>query len=252
MSRKNKDSRIEGSKTNARLKSSIVHKPFATGTINIFNPHRSKSNKSSLTSSELSAPKLYLNAELEPDSLTVKSSAEQDETEVRGTNFSNLCLNPWSISAIAIAILANLVSGAVIWRQSRLTAQRELQPVSATLERVNLADDEFVPLNLSTLSRLKTAENIEEPAIIEPISPALAPIELSQSTSEPTYYYVLSEYTGDKSLTVAREQAKGISLVNLPEGVFIYLGAYKERDLADTFVAHLKESDLAAQIYPFN
>lgn len=251
MSPKNKDSRALESQTNARLRSSIVHKPFATGTINIFNPHRSKGKQDKKADSRLATPKLYLNAKLESNDLETSEVAEKfAEIGDREPNSIDRWLNPWSVSAIAIIIFANLVSGAVIWRNYRLTDKIDLDPEVATLGSANLADEEFMPLNLSTLSRLKTVQDTEQSSIIEPISPALAPIDLGQSTSNPAYHYVLTEYKGDKSLTLAREKATQVSLVNLPQGIFIYLGAYKERDLADAFVAHLKENDLAAQVYP--
>ena len=250
MSPKNKDDRAQEPKVNSQLKSSIVHKPFATGTVNIFNPHRQKGN----ANSQLAAPKLYLNAELEksePSSLTDFES-EPAEVEYHEGHWLEGWLNSWSITAISIILLANIVSGAVIWRNVRMAAK--IKPVSptATLGSTNIATEEFMPLNLGTLSRLKTAEDIEEPSVIEPIAPALAPINLAQSNIDPEYYYILLEYRGDASLARARQKIKQVSLVNLPQGVFIYLGAYKDRDEANLFVAHLEQSNLAAQIYPFD
>ena len=252
-SKQNKDNRE--SKASERIKSSIVHKPFATGTINIFNPHRSKGHKNSKAESQLSAPKLYLNAELEKSeqlaTLAVRES-EPEEIEYHDSNWFDRWLNPWSISAIAIIFLANLISGAAIWRNYRLANSVEPVENVATLGSANLATEEFMPLNLSTLSRLQTAEDESETALVEPISPALAPIDLAQSTINPEYHYILAEYAGDASLATARQQTKQVSLVNLPQGVFVYLGAYKDRDSADRFIEHLAESNFAARIYPFD
>ena len=227
MSLKNSSDSPKKSKTNSNLKSSIVHKPFATGTINIFNPYRSKSNKSNKpnkSNSQLSSPKLFLNAQLEnPDEL--ESEIEPTEFEDREQNWLDNLLNPWSISAIAVIFLANLISGAVIWRNYRVVNNtKAVEPVT-TLGSANLATEEFVPLNLSTLSRLDTAEDIvaEESPVIEPISPALA-----------------------------RQKVKQVSLVNLTQGVFIYLGAFKDSEPAEEFVFQLKQENFAAQIYPFN
>lgn len=252
MSLKNSSDSPKKSKTNSNVKSSIVHKPFATGTINIFNPYRSKSNKSH---SQLSEPKLFLNAKLEnPDEL--ESEIEPPEFEDREQNWLDNLLNPWSISAIAVIFLANLISGAVIWRNYRLTSKTKAVEPITTLGSANLATEEFVPLNLSTLSRLDTAEDIvaEESPVIEPITPALAPISnvVALSSADSPYYYILAEYTGDRSLALARQKVKQVSLVNLTQGVFIYLGAFKDSEQAEEFISQLKQENFAAQIYPFD
>ncbi|MEL6580381.1 MAG: hypothetical protein AAFQ14_11560 [Cyanobacteria bacterium J06621_12] len=257
MSLKHQDDLTQESPTNSHLKSSIVHKPFATGTINIFNPHRTKKNNSN---SQLAAPKLFLNAELEKTELEKSEQitsltdldAEPAEIEYHESSWLERLLNPWSVSAIAIIFLANLISGAVIWRNYRLAASIKLEQPIPTLGSANIATEEFMPLNLSTLSRLKTAENAEEATIIEPISPALAPINLSQSTINPQYHYILTEYRGDSSLALVRQKVEHVSLVNLPQGVFVYLGAYKDRDEAERYIAHLEQANLAAQIYPLD
>ncbi|MEO1692763.1 MAG: hypothetical protein AAFR63_14745 [Cyanobacteria bacterium J06631_6] len=258
MSPKKQDDRSQEPKTNSQLKSSIVHKPFATGTINIFNPHRAKNSGSN---GQLTAPKLFLNAEIEKaeseksEQLTSLTDLDSEpvEIEYHDSSWLERLLNPWSVGAIAIIFLANLISGAVIWRNYRLASDIITEKNLPTLGSANIATEEFMPLNLSTLSRLKTAESAEEEAtIIEPISPALAPINLSQSTINPEYHYILTEYRGDSSLAQVRQQVKHVSLVNLPQGVFIYLGAYKDRDEAERYIAYLAQANLAAQIYPLN
>jgi hypothetical protein len=265
MSPKNQDDRPQESKSNSQLKSSIVHKPFATGTINIFNPYRAKGNKAD---SSLATPTLYLDAQLEKsDQLAPFSETDSepdiglnsyeptfDPTEVKDhqSHWLDWLFSPWSVSAIAVIFLANLISGAVIWRNHRSLANtKSVQPVT-TLGSGNIASEEFMPLNLGTLSRLKTAADIEESSVNAPIPPALAPINLAESTVEPQYYYILTEYTGDSSLAIARQKVKQVSLVNFPQGVFIYLGAYQDREQAEEFVAHLQREKFVAHIYPPN
>jgi hypothetical protein len=94
------------------------------------------------------------------------------------------------------------------------------------------------------------AEDLTASTLVAPIIPALAPINLAQSTIDPQYYYLLTEYHGDSSLALAKQKVEQVSLVNLPQGIFIYLGAYKDRAQAEQFVAHLKQENLAAHIYP--
>ena len=221
-------------KGNPHLKSSIVHKPFATGTVNIFNPHRQKSQERAIASN--------FDAEL---------TATLESTPAESNNWYDVLLNPWSISAIALVLSANLISGAVIWRSYHSTAKIEAQPELA-LGSADLAADEFVPLNLSTLSIIKTTEDVAEAPAMTPIAPALAPLNSAESAFNPKYYYVLSEYSGDRSLATARQKVSQVSLVNFPEGVFIYLGAFKEREQADEFISQLAAENFTAQIYPFD
>ncbi len=250
----NSNNRAQGSKTNPQVKSSIVHKPFATGTINIFNRYR---NNSEQPNDQSTAPKLFLNAELEqPQALKSELTSESDliEAEDRDRRWLDNLLNPWSISAIAMIFLANLVSGAVVWRDHLRANSNSSQAIS-TLGNAQLASEEFMPLNLSTISVLKSSEDIVAPTVIEPISPALAPINnhtVALSPVNSPYFYILSEYTGDRSLALARQQVKQVSLVNFPEGVFIYLGAFTNREQADKFVSQLKNKEFTARIYPFD
>jgi hypothetical protein len=256
MSSKNSNQPDKKPTVNPNVKSSIVHKPFATGTINIFNPHKSKPK------SELGNPKLFLNAELEKESeqpqLELTEDLESTEIAYRDKNWIDSLLSPWGISAIAILFLANLIAAGVIWRNSHLAIKtNEVKSLSATVGNVNLANQEFIPLNLSTLSMIKTTKETTEqeskPKLV-PISPALAPLNdlTALSAVAPQYYYVLTEYTGEQSLSLAQQKVKQISLVNFPQGVFIYLGAFTKQQQAEEFVLQLKQENFPAHIYPFD
>lgn len=253
MSPKNLNHPKAKAKTNANLKNTIVHKPFTTGTIDIFTPHRNKSNKSD---EKLSAPKLFLNAQLEETEKSkteLTSEAEFSEIEYREKNWLDSLFSPWGYVAIALLFLANLVSGTVIWRVR--TASQSNPVDKSTVGRVDLASGEFMPLNLSTLSTIETTEDIaeESKSITTPISPALAPLNnLALSSANSEYYYVLTEYTGDRSLSLARQKVGQVSLVNFPQGVFIYLGAFANKEQADEFVSQLKQENFVAYIYPFD
>lgn len=240
---------------NPHLKSSIVHKPFATGTINIFNPYRNKNKHSS----QLSAPKLFLNAELEKTSdeliTQFEPNLELDEIEYQDRNWLDNLLSPWGISAIAILFLVNLVSAGFIWRNARITDNfdRAEVPVS-TVGNANFAAKEFVPLNLSTLGTIKSPqEEVADSIELAPIAPALAPIDniATLSSDNTQYHYILTEYTGEQSLASAQKQVKQVSLVNFPQGVFIYLGAFKDRTQAEQFVSGLKDN-VSAYVYPLD
>ena len=247
MSPKNSHNSSEA-KTNPKLKSSIVHKPFDTGTVNIFNPYRNKSSDRSNT------PKLSLDLDASLEKLEepkVEQSLESIEVAARHY-WLNQLLNPWSVSAIAIIFFANLISAAAIWRNHRSTTETETVEFDSIVGSANLATEEFVPLDLSTLSVLKTAEDIVEEPRVTPIAPTLAPLNSAASALNPEYYYVLTEYMGDRSLALARQKVQQVSLVNLPQGVFIYLGAFKDKTQADEFVTQLKRENFSAQLYPFD
>lgn len=251
-SRKNKEQKKS---INDNLNSSIVHKPFATGTINIFNPYKSKKSENS------SQPKLFLNAESEQlediNSIQSASELESDEVEYRERNWLDSILSPWGISAIAILLGVNLISAGVIWRNVQTTKKNDnTNEKKSTIGNADLAAQEFMSLNLSTLSKIDANENISienQPEIV-PISPALAPLNnvANLSSFNTQYHYVLTEYTGDRSLALAKQKVAQISLVNFPQGVFIYLGAFTEKEQAEQFISHLKQENFPARIYPFD
>jgi hypothetical protein len=244
MSSKNLSDRQNKSSANSHLKSSLVHKPFATGTINIFNPHRNKEGN------KLSSPKLYLDAELEPD-----LDLQPKEIEVPTHTWLNSLLSPWGISAIAMLLLINLISGGFIWRYARNAATpNEVQ--TSTIGMKNFTKQEFMPLNLNTLGAIETGadEAVESTPDLAPIAPALAPLNniAGLSSVNTDYYYILTEYTGEQSLLLARQQVAQVSLVNFPQGVFVYLGAFKNREDAENYISHLKQENFSAQIYPLD
>ena len=264
MSSEKSSERPKSSKTNPNLKSSIVHKPFATGTINIFNPYRrkgkDKDNKETNTN-KLSPPKLFLNAELEQDFERRKAELEltelelqPEEIEYRERNWIDSLLSPWGISAIAMLLSVNLISAGFLWRdtRNRVEIESDLSP-TATVGNRDFGDREFMPLNLSTLGAIEIEdEETESTPDLIPIAPALAPINniASLSSFNTPYHYVLTEYTGEESLGLAQKQVKQVSLVNFPQGVFIYLGAFKDRKDAEQFVSQLKQKTLSAHVYP--
>lgn len=242
MSSHNSQKSPEANKTNPNLKSSIVHKPFATGTVNIFNPHRRRTDTRSTS-------KLSLNASLSETAAEATTQTFPADIEARENWVDNL-LNPWGTIAIATIFLANLISGAVIWRSYQLTSEPERnEPIPSG--SANLAAEEFLPIDLGTLSLLDTTEDTVTTPTIAPIPPALAPLNNTVTALDPEYYYVLVEYSGDRSLALVRQQVKGVSLVNFPEGTFIYLGAFQERERANEFIAQLQRANLTALIYPF-
>lgn len=248
---------------NQKAASSIVHKPFDTGTINIFNPFRSKSKSKS--SSEPFSSKLVVNAVLEESNITQelqKLDGELNSTASKPRWFDRL-LTPWTISAIAMLLLANIVSAVAIWRNPhRLMTSDELDSESTNIEALDtvggsdLAQQEFVSLNLNNLSTISSS-NVSSSnsvnsaqTVIKPEIAASSTIPLTQIDSK--YHYIVTEYTGDRSLKLARKQVESVSLVNFPQGVFVYLGAFTEETAANEFVNQLKKAGVEAFVYPLD
>ena len=236
--------------SNPKVSSSIVHKPFSTGKINIFHPPKSSPN------GEMMPSKLVVNATLE-----ASEESEKLPTTPQSQNWLNLFLNPWSISAIAVLLLANIFSGILIWHNSLNTSSQDaLESSQIDVGNYDLAAQEFIPLNLNTLSTLSSSTSIltddeaESEAIQAEIPPALLPLNIHNSFTsiDNEYHYILTEYTGDRSLELVKHKVNSISLVNLPQGVFIYMGAFTQKSAAVEFLAKLKAVGINAYIYPLD
>lgn len=222
---------------NEKATSNLVHKPFANGEINFFRPFKGK------TSHRYQEEELLIDDDLETD--TIPSPQLEQQT--------SRLFNVWNLSAIAILLLTNFMAlGVIRIHDNNSTADAEVQ--TPTIENSDLAAREFVPLNLSTLSNLSSSEEpntTKEPDLIPDslIPPAFAPF--NPDTFSNQYHYVLAQYTGDRSLELAREKIPHISLLHLPQGMFIYLGAFAEPEPANAFVNKLEQTGIEARIYPF-
>ncbi|MDJ0574930.1 MAG: hypothetical protein QNJ65_07155 [Xenococcaceae cyanobacterium MO_234.B1] len=188
-------------------------------------------------------------------------------------------LNSWRISAIAIILLANTISAFVILRdkfQTPLVTQDSETTPEILVGKINLTAQEFITPDLNSLSHisltsqgrrdsavkqgsfLRLRNNTVEQALKSevPLPLAIPPTNLprqeiiSSRTVNTSYYYVLTEYTGEQSLRLAQKQVKNVSLVNFPQGIFIYLGAFSDKTVAQQFVNKIKEEGLEGYIYP--
>ena len=224
-------------------KSSLIHQPFPEHEINLFNPPKKNPN------GYLSPAKLYLDGILE----------EQLSPTPEKNQGRNLLLNPWAISSMIIVLVANLVSATfvLLHRQEVIKAAKPLSSEQLSTG-ANLAAKEFIELNLSTLSTIsppepETKESEATKSITEEHEgyiPTYAAHPLLSNSED--YYYILTEYAGDRSLELAKAQVQQVSLVNFPQGIFIYLGAFEQKSQAEEFVASLKEEGMYAYIYPFD
>ena len=160
-------------------------------------------------------------------------------------------------------MLVNILSAFTILKDKffKPTGKQELQPTPEILVgKTNLAAQEFITPNLNSLSTISTTvkgDSIMESDVKSKVSLPLAipPTNLpnkgiiSSSVKNIPYYYILVEYTGEESLQLAQEQVKNVSLVNFPQGIFIYLGAFSEKASAEKFINKIKETGLNGYIY---
>lgn len=178
-------------------------------------------------------------------------------------------LNAWKISAVSLIILGNLIAATAIFinkQQAKTIANTaESDRQLYTSGKTDLTAQEFVKLDLNNLKNIPSltkqeAQNTAEKApdkTPENLPLAIPPtnlpqdIVLPQANKSSQYYYILTEYTGDRSLETAKAKVPNVSLVNFPQGVFIYMGAFAQKEPARKFVEQLKELGLEGYVYPF-
>lgn len=228
---------------NRQNRDKIVFKPFARGEINIFNPFKGKIDRQRQINNLIPDEGL----ESEPTDTLVSPQLE----------WQNRFFNVWSVSAIAILLFTNFIAIGVIKTRNAALNSAPIETQTSTIGNSDLTAKEFMPLDLGTLSNLSAAEqpqaNKESELVPESlIPPAFVPFDNNTFSSQSNnYYYVLTKYAGERSLELAREKVTNISLVRLPEGMFIYLGAFVEEQPANNFILKLQQEEIEAKIYPF-
>ena len=235
---------------NEKRRFGLVHKPFSLGQINLFNP-----------------PKKNLNGHIASAKLLPKDKINNVVDDALELSIeSNKFCTPWKISAVFLVVISNLTAATVIFinKQNQLTVATELNKQSYTSGQTNLAEQEFVELNLNNLKNInpvteKTDQKIQEDEEKIPTNMPLAipptnlpqDIKIPQVKEDKQYYYILSEYTGERSLELAKTKVPNVSLINFPQGIFIYMGAFTQKEVARQFVEQLKKIGLNGYVYPF-
>ncbi len=258
------------SSSEQKKKSSIVHKPFLTGQINIFNPPKANPN-GRLASAKLltkDTNKRHNNALFEQLNKQIEDNLNSWSSDNASPESSHFSLRKTTLIAIAIVMSANILSAIVILNQKQKTQIADEtaieQPNLSEVGSMDLSSKEFIELKSSNLSRITrdtttsqhSSSNNPETDSVTSLPLAIPPLNITQSpnltaTQFPTqYYYILSEYTGDRSLAKAKEKVPNVSLITLQEGVFIYMGAFGQKELAQQFLEQLKTEGFYAYIYP--
>ncbi|ELS04424.1 hypothetical protein Xen7305DRAFT_00041570 [Xenococcus sp. PCC 7305] len=252
-----------------KKQSTIVHKPFLTGQINIFNPPKANPNgrlasAKLLTKDIKKRPNNFLFEQINRQTENHLNSRPLDNPSSESIEFSG---KKTTLIAIAIVLIANILSAIVLLTQkpkTELSPEPEIEQINPSqVGNIDLSSKEFIELkasNLSTVPPTPTEEDSllqqteTDPTTMLPL--AIPPLNIAQrpnsySTQIPTqYYYILSEYTGDSSLALAKEKVPNVSLITLEEGVFIYMGAFGQKELAQQFLEKLKKEGFYAYIYP--
>lgn len=209
--------------------------------VNVFNPPKSNPN------GRLASSRLFNKPTLQKRAL---ASSQFRETKI-------VSFNPWRISAILIILLVNSLSALVILnnKTSNSISDQELE-AEILAGKTDLSVQEFITPDLNSLSRIsltikdKNQTKLDKSKVSSPL--AIPPTNLPSQgiINSHSYYYILAEYTGEASLNLAQKQVKNVSLVNLPQGTFIYLGAFSDKDSAQNFVNKIKKEGLYGYIYP--
>ncbi len=255
---------------------SIVHKPFEQGKVNLFNPPKKNPNghvaSSKIWDEDLpdgSGSAITNNLEDIYDEDIWDSSEELEDQQLEDRQIDNSVskfpsfLNSWKIAAAAIIILGNVSAVSILmWHKHKIAIAASTPNTNSpayTSGQTNLAKQEFQELNLNSLKNIeaqsrdiiasKTTDSANLPLAIPPTN-IPKDVIFSQSQANKKYYYILADYTGEKSLELAKSRVPNVSLVNFPQGVFLYMGAFVKKESAQEFIASLKESGLESRIYP--
>lgn len=88
------------------------------------------------------------------------------------------------------------------------------------------------------------------PAQPDPPAPAVAsaPAPAAPAADE-SYYYVVTPYTGDRSLEEAQQAVQGAYVRNFPSGARVQMGAFSSSSGAESLAQELESQGIPAQIY---
>jgi hypothetical protein len=85
------------------------------------------------------------------------------------------------------------------------------------------------------------------PGVAVSLNSSQAPANLTKFRKD--FYYVLTSYEGDRTLTQAKTIVSDAYLVNLQEGARIQMGAYPKESQAKRVVEQLQQKGISAWIY---
>lgn len=212
--------------------------------------------------------------------------AELEAAQIERKTWLDNLFSPAGVSSILLILLTNVVASSLLFfnkksepnatvtKEQKLGLTRSVIPNSP-----NLAQQEFVELDLMTLSMLvkpTTKSSHASRSNMRAFSQTKAKIKQNQVRNSPVtsavlpnlnsapvpgyaipstaltntnYYYILTEYNGALSLQKAKQKFGNVSLVNFPQGLFIYMGAFYDSEDANRFVERLAQQGIMAYTY---
>jgi hypothetical protein len=231
------------------------------------------------------APKEVRSGNSHPTSLTNTESLLdsifdlEEEREIEQKHWLQNLFTPLGISSILLILLTNAIGSSLVMLNYRSLGESVLTPPSnqevnnsEIPNGPNLAQQEFVDLNLLNLSTLpsptkKSKSNSQQkssaksqlktnkaiataPTSNNPNSvPGNSETISSTALTNTNYYYILTEYRDPSSLQQVKQKLGNASLVNFPQGLFIYVGAFYDRESANRFVERLGNQGITAYIH---
>jgi hypothetical protein len=237
------------------------------------------------------APKEARSRLAHPTSLTQTESLldsifDLEETpEIKHKHWLHSLFTPLGISSLLLILLTNAIGSSLVVLNYKSIGESILTPPSnqeisnsEITNGPNLAQQEFVDLNLLSLSTLpnptkksksdrpkRSRSSVQSPeksqikpnkAIVSsPASntpnflPGNSETIPSTALANTNYYYILTEYSDPSSLQQVKQKLGNASLVNFPQGLFIYVGAFYDRESANRFVEQLAQQRITAYVH---
>ena len=204
---------------------------------------------------------------LESSEELLKSLAE-DEDDPGDRSWHQSLLTPFGIGLMLLVLMVCAILGVLANPSTRhlltdgsFNAQTPTtdknptapSPTVGIPQTPNLADREFTPITLDTLSALETNPSpVSVP--IEPTPASYDPAASDPSTSQlqPTedrYFYVVTPYDPTTLEQVRQIIPDAYARYDLPQGTQIQLGAFREEYRAEALAEELQNRGIAAAVY---
>ncbi|MBD0334149.1 MAG: SPOR domain-containing protein [Cyanobacteria bacterium Co-bin13] len=88
-----------------------------------------------------------------------------------------------------------------------------------------------------------------QPQAAPPPLPSPSPQPVAAAPAAATSYYVVTDYTGDQSLSNARDAVGEAYVRNFPVGARIQMGAFEQQSSAQDLVQQLQQQGISAEVY---
>jgi SPOR domain len=80
-------------------------------------------------------------------------------------------------------------------------------------------------------------------------APSVLPTPIAQAPPSASRYYVVTDYTGDPSLSKARQAIGDAYVRNFDDGAKVQMGAFEDSASAEQMARQLQQQGVPAQVY---